>query len=885
MAELSKKEKQALYEEIAKCFWDPLRFAIMAFPWGKTPEFSLVKLQEPWKSRFPNCEFGPDAWTCRMFDEITAQVKRNNFDGKTAVEPIRVAVASGHGIGKGQEVSEVVDTPSGRKVWGNLKVGDYLFGPDGKPTRIIAIPYRGMRPSYRVTFDDGSSTIVSQEHLWTVRGRQERRRKLTTWRTLETREILRLGVKRPNGKAMARQWEIPRQAPIEYPENERVPVGPYLMGMAIGNGHVGKNGATGITISSPEVYMHLDGEIPIEEQRRIDFPERGYRYCELHLRDMCEAFRDSGIAGRLSDEKFIPQAYKESSVEQRSELFRGLIDSDGDVGKQGTLSYATTSPRLRDDVVWLARSLGGKAQVQPAVKHGWYYGKDGKKVHCKPCWRITLTMPRDFLCGYYKERVDRIKSTVEDRYLTRWIDSIEPVGEKEIMCVTVDRPDGLYLANDFIVTHNSFSTGLLLWWLMSTRPNCKGTVTATTMNQLSSKTWAQVAAMKRHCITGDWFTILTGKGNMVMYHNEYPDSWRLTAQACKEENSEAFAGQHAADSTSFYIFDEASGVPNKIWEVAEGGLTDGEPMIFVFGNPTKSSGAFYDCFHSDASRWTRFKIDSREAQLTNKKELANWAEKYGEDSDFFKVRVRGEFPNNASVQFIPTNSVEASMDREAPGLTANNLGRAIVGLDIARFGNDATVIATRVGRDARSVPMKELRKLDGRQVGQALASHCNWLLDTLRFREVRVYFDRAGIGASVWDYLRYEYNDLRVRYYPVDFGMKARNYAIYLNRRIEMWAAMRDWIIDGGCLPKSDALKTELISPEYAYNDRQQMFLERKADLKDRIGCSPDHADALALTFSEPNADLVPDESVVNTRRRHRRADDDPFNALSREMD
>lgn len=532
MAELSKKEKQALYEEIAKCFWDPLRFAIMAFPWGKTPEFSLVKLQEPWKSRFPNCEFGPDAWTCRMFDEITAQVKRNNFDGKTAVEPIRVAVASGHGIGK------------------------------------------------------------------------------------------------------------------------------------------------------------------------------------------------------------------------------------------------------------------------------------------------------------------------------------------------------------------SFSTGLLLWWLMSTRPNCKGTVTATTMNQLSSKTWAQVAAMKRHCITGDWFTILTGKGNMVMYHNEYPDSWRLTAQACKEENSEAFAGQHAADSTSFYIFDEASGVPNKIWEVAEGGLTDGEPMIFVFGNPTKSSGAFYDCFHSDASRWTRFKIDSREAQLTNKKELANWAEKYGEDSDFFKVRVRGEFPNNASVQFVATNAVEAAMDREAPGLMANNLGRAIVGLDIARFGNDATVIATRVGRDARSVPMKELRKLDGRQVGQALAAHCNWLLDTLRFREVRVYFDRAGIGASVWDYLRYEYNDLRVRYYPVDFGMKARNYAIYLNRRIEMWAAMRDWIIDGGCLPKSDALKTELISPEYAYNDRQQMFLERKADLKDRIGCSPDHADALALTFAEPNADLVPDEAVFNTHRRRRRTgDDDPFNALSREMD
>lgn len=431
----------------------------------------------------------------------------------------------------------------------------------------------------------------------------------------------------------------------------------------------------------------------------------------------------------------------------------------------------------------------------------------------------------------------------------------------------------------------SHLTSLLVWWIMSTRPNCKGTITATTMPQLEAKTWAQIAAMQKFCITGNWFEITQGKGSMKMYAKEAKDSWFCTGQTSKEENSESFAGQHAASSTSFYIFDEASGIPNKIWEVAEGGLTDGEPMIFAFGNPTKASGGFYDTFHRDASRWIRIKVDSREAYLPNKETIKEWQDTYGEDSDFFKVRVRGEFPDNASVQFIPTSAVEAAMSRETPGIRGNSGKRVIIGLDIARFGDDATVIATRVGRDARSILMKELRGLDGPGVGMALASHCNYLLDTLKFQEARIYFDRAGVGASVWDWLRYEYNDPRVRYYPVDFGSKAQKSNIYANKRIEMWGRMREWLVTGeGAIEQSEQLKMELISPEYSYNDKQVMVLERKRDLKDRIGCSPDHADALALTFADDVADLVPDEvSTAYRRYRPKGVDLDPVTALERE--
>lgn len=862
---------------------DPLRAILELFPFGTDPKYSLVRLQEPWRSRYPNCEYGLDAWACEVCDRIALHVAEHDFDMVNAVDPIRVAVASGHGPGKLEPLDNEIDTPRGRRKFGELKVGDLVFGVDGQPTRIVGIPYRGVRPCYKVTFDDGSSVVVGREHLWTVQGRQQRRKDtkgsaLGKWVTLETHEIIERGVLRKNGAVMARQWCIPRARAVQFPRAEQ-PLPPYYVGVFIGDGTAASGN---LSVRDIQVLEHLkEIGIAFEEYRCPD--KDMFSVTVHHVRG---GLRTAGLLGRRSHERFIPNCYKYASVEQRWELFRGLIDSDAYIDKQGSISYTTTSRQLADDVVWLVRSLGGKAWVRDTVKKSFYYDDDWRRVYCKDAYNVAIALPPNEKLGYAElYLLPRVGKKIQERYLTRWIASIEPVGDKEGMCISVDRADGLYLTHDFIVTHNSFFVGALTWWIMTTRPNCKGTITATTMPQLEAKTWAQVASMQKDCLTGHWFEITQGRGSMRMYAKESREGWACTAQTSKEENSESFAGQHAASSTSFYIFDEASGIPDKIWEVAEGGLTDGEPMIFAFGNPTRASGGFYNCFHRDAARWDTFKVDSRNAQLTNKKQIAEWAEVYGEDSDFFKVRVRGEFPDNASVQFIPTSAVEAAMSREAPGVGGNSFKRAIVGLDIARFGDDASVIATRIGRDAASIPFKEVRKLDGPMVGQALAAHCGYLLDTLKFREVRVYFDRAGVGASVWDWLRYEYNDPRVRYYPVDFGAKAQKSNVYANKRIEMWGRMKEWLITGdGCLPKNDDLKTELISPEFSYNDRQQMVLERKKDLKDRIGCSPDRADALSLTFADEMADLVSDDVESGRRQSWRRTNDmDPTTALERE--
>ena len=201
-------------------------------------------------------------------------------------------------------------------------------------------------------------------------------------------------------------------------------------------------------------------------------------------------------------------------------------------------------------------------------------------------------------------------------------------------------------------------TAWLVKWVMDTRPFAKGVVTANTAEQLRTKTWAELAKWHNMSITKHWYHLNSGGGSMNLYHKMHRETWRVDAQTSREENSEAFAGLHAANSTPFYIFDEASAIPEKIFEVREGGLTDGEPMTFDFGNPTRNSGRFYqNMIGRHKHRFIRRFIDSRNVSITNKQLLAQWVEDYGEDSDFVKVRVRGVFPSAASMQFITSEVV------------------------------------------------------------------------------------------------------------------------------------------------------------------------------------------------------------------------------------
>jgi hypothetical protein len=403
-------------------------------------------------------------------------------------------------------------------------------------------------------------------------------------------------------------------------------------------------------------------------------------------------------------------------------------------------------------------------------------------------------------------------------------------------------------------------TAWLILWIMSTRPNSKGVVTANTSDQLGTKTWSELGKWHKRCITGHWFNFSSGKGSMKLTSTDYPESWRCDAQTCREENSESFAGLHAATASPFYIFDESSAVPDAIWEVAEGGLTDGEPFFFAFGNPTRSTGRFSECFGRFRHRWTTRQIDSRSVQITNKKLIEEWVRDYGEDSDFVRVRVRGIFPNASSLQFIPRELVDSAMSRRAPELKLK--GRvAVVGVDVARFGDDQSVIRTRLGRDAASIPTKRFREVDTMQLASHVASHVNGLRET-GYR-VTVFVDGGGVGGGVVDRLR----QLNVDVIEVQFGGKANNPRKYANKRAEMWGEMREWL-QTGCLDRDEALATDLTAVEYGFRPDDSILLESKESMKKRGLASPDDGDALALTFAQHVDEYIPQEAEHHHSRR-----------------
>lgn len=381
-------------------------------------------------------------------------------------------------------------------------------------------------------------------------------------------------------------------------------------------------------------------------------------------------------------------------------------------------------------------------------------------------------------------------------------------------------------------------TSWIILFIMSTRPFCKGVITANTSEQLRTKTWGELGKWHKRCITGHWFQYNNGKGNMNISHVDHTETWRADAQTCREENSESFAGLHAASSTPFYIFDEASAVPDAIWEVAEGGLTDGEPFWFVFGNPTRNSGRFRECFRRFRHRWNQFKVDSRTAKMTNKKKIEDWISDYGEDSDFVKVRVKGEFPNMSVKQFIPEDIVQAARKRI---LREEQISFApvILSCDPAWEGDDDLIIAKRQGLDF--VILKKIPKNDNDvMIAQMLANYED------EYKADAIFID-GGYGTGIVSAGKTMGRSWRLVWFSeksIDPG--------YLNKRAEMWGLAKQWLKDGGSIPDDDELEQDLTGPEAVPRLDGKIQLESKQDMKSRGLPSPNKADALALSFAYP---------------------------------
>lgn len=388
--------------------------------------------------------------------------------------------------------------------------------------------------------------------------------------------------------------------------------------------------------------------------------------------------------------------------------------------------------------------------------------------------------------------------------------------------------------------------GMIIHWALSTCEDCKIVVTANTGTQLSTKTVPEVNKWFRLAANSHWFDV---KATSITVKDEgHERTWRCDFIPWSENNTEAFAGLHNKGKRIVLIFDEASAIADKIWEVAEGALTDeGTEIIWLaFGNPTLNTGRFRQCFGIHKNRWRTTQIDSRNVEGTNKEEIGHWVDDYGEDSDFVRVRVRGEFPKASSNQLIPSDVVEAARKYRAMGYETMP---KILACDVARYGDDQTVIGYRQGRRADVIT-----KLRGQSVIQTAERIINQLEAAKKLNEPYDAWivDGDGLGAGVVDHLEFcGYTQGLVEFHG---GESPQDTNAYFNKRTECWAMMGEWLKAGAQIPDDPELATDIISPTYfsakGKSRHGTMCLEHKDDMKKRGLASPDCGDMLAMTFA-----------------------------------
>ena len=385
-------------------------------------------------------------------------------------------------------------------------------------------------------------------------------------------------------------------------------------------------------------------------------------------------------------------------------------------------------------------------------------------------------------------------------------------------------------------------TAWLMLWALSTFEDARGVVTANTENQLRTKTWAELAKWHRLCIVNKWFTLTATA--IYSVNPAHEKTWRIDQIPWSENKPEAFAGLHNQGKRVILIFDEASAIPDIIWETAEGAMTDEETEILwcVFGNPTRNSGRFHKCFHASRHRWYTKHIDTRTCRFTNKDQIAKWVADYGEDSDFFRIHVRGVFPKASSKQFISNDLVEMARGKHLRE-EQYNFAPIIIGVDPSWSGDDETAIVLRQGLMSKILARYRKMEDDSELAGYVAKFEDEYKADA-------VFID-MGWGTGLYSFGK----QMGRKWTLVPFGSKSTDEG-FLNKRAEMWNHMKKWLMEGGAIPNDPVLCSDLTGVEYRTGETGptmgKTYLEPKEEMKRRGLSSPDAADALAITFSFP---------------------------------
>ena len=388
--------------------------------------------------------------------------------------------------------------------------------------------------------------------------------------------------------------------------------------------------------------------------------------------------------------------------------------------------------------------------------------------------------------------------------------------------------------------HGIGKSALISWLIhfaISTHENTRGVVTANTEGQLRTKTWPELSKWHNMFIAKDLFTYTATA--IFSSDKDYEKTWRIDAIPWSKNSPESFAGLHNQGNRILVLFDEASAIDDVIWEVTEGALTDANTEIIwcAFGNPTRNSGRFRECFRKYRKFWNTYQIDSRTVKISNKAKIEEWLEAYGEDSDFFKVRVRGVFPSASDLQFISTEIADKAQKQVYKPGQFEHLP-VIIGVDPAWTGSDSLEIVMRQGyymKSLASIPKND----DDWRMAQLIAQFED------EYKADAVFID-MGYGTGIYSIGK----QLGRKWRLINFGGKS-NDPVYLNMRAYMWGQMKEWLCEGGSIPPNDqGLYDDLTGPDAIIDKNGCIQLESKESMKKRGLPSPNKGDALALTFA-----------------------------------
>ena len=387
--------------------------------------------------------------------------------------------------------------------------------------------------------------------------------------------------------------------------------------------------------------------------------------------------------------------------------------------------------------------------------------------------------------------------------------------QSEVMNAVANQDRGVSIRSGHGVGKTSCLSWLAIWWI-AVHYNAKVVITAPTSAQLHDALLPEAKSWLKQAPEGFQENFIVRADRIE--NSMDPQRNFISARTSRSEKPDALQGVHAEHV--LLIADEASGVPEQVYEAA-------------------GSGYFYDTFHKLAERWTTFHVSCETTARVSDEYIEECKLRYGEESNTYRVRVLGEFPRGDDDTVIPQELIVAAINRD---VEPTSFGPTVWGVDVARFGADSSALCKRKG-NAITESIRLWRNLDTMQLTGAIKAEYDSCLE----KPVEIFVDAIGLGAGVADRLR----EMGLPAYAINVSESPAMGHHYLNLRAELWYKAKNWLEGRDVrLPGDDRLKAELATVRYNYTSSGRVKIESKADLKKRGIASPDSADAFVLTFA-----------------------------------